>query len=67
MSCASEIIDEIQLTVAAIEDLAGMLLSNSERAAGGQCLWVLHKKLESDMDRLWTAVKEKTCQKGGKD
>ncbi|HNQ43870.1 MAG TPA: hypothetical protein PKI59_05545 [Candidatus Cloacimonadota bacterium] len=34
------------------KDTASLLISNADQHLGGQCLWILHKKLDEDIDKL---------------
>jgi predicted enzyme related to lactoylglutathione lyase len=48
-----EIMDEMDMTVAAIEDLKGLMQNSEEKAAGSQCLHILVAHLKEQMERLW--------------
>jgi hypothetical protein len=59
MNEAYEIIEKLSLTASAIEDLAGLLSSSSDQDMGGACLWLLHQKLEEDIDKLSEIMQNK--------
>ncbi|HQB97527.1 MAG: hypothetical protein BWY95_00227 [Bacteroidetes bacterium ADurb.BinA104] len=48
-----EILDEMDMTVAAIEDLKGLMQDSEEKAVGSQCLHLLVEHLKEQMERLW--------------
>lgn len=58
MKTATAIIDEINLTVAALDDVVDLMLSSADKPMGGQCLQILQRKLSEDMDELWEAVQK---------
>jgi len=48
----ADLIDTIDITIAGIGDLTYILQELPGQTPGAQCLWILHKKLEADMDKL---------------
>lgn len=56
---AMKLLDEINLTVAAIDDVATMLLEMEKRSQGGCCLRVLQMKLEEDLEELEMVINKK--------
>lgn len=53
-----ELMEEIDMTVAAIDDVSEMLLKLMDQVPGGQCLQLLHDKLAGELDKLWLLLKK---------
>lgn len=49
-------LDEIYLVLAAIEDIAALMLNEAGPAPGAQCLHLLSRKLLQEMDILSTRI-----------